>query len=85
MELIISPKVKETFKRYIREYSYTVEAGGILIGRIEDGLITIEDLTEPYEKDKCGKNSFRRAEKGHQDYMDRIWSDSGKTITYLGE
>ena len=84
-EIVFSQKVIETFKRYKREYTYRVEAGGILVGRSEGKVITVEDITEPFEDDKRGRYTFRRASKGHQEYMDEIWSSSGKTLTYLGE
>lgn len=83
--IILSAKVKDTFERYKHEYQYSVEAGGILVGKIEDNIISIIDLTEPYEDDKRSKYAFKRASKGHQEYMDELWTLSGESVTYLGE
>lgn len=84
-EIVFSPKVIETFERYKREYQYSIEAGGIIVGKTEDKRITIIDITEPYEEDKRSRYTFKRASKGHQEYMDEVWSSSGETLTYLGE
>ena len=84
-EIVFSPKVIEVFERYKREYQYQIEAGGILVGKTENKKITIIDMTEPYEEDKRSRYTFKRASKGHQEYMDAIWSNSGETLTYLGE
>ena len=73
-EIVFSPKVIEIFERYIREYQYRVEAGGILVGKAEGRKITIIDMTEPYEEDRRGRFTFKRSSKGHQEYMDELWS-----------
>lgn len=84
-EIIFSPKVIRIFERYKREYQYRVEAGGILVGKTEGRRIVISDLTEPYEEDKRSRFTFKRASKGHQEFMDELWSSSGESLTYLGE
>lgn len=84
-EIVFSPKVIEIFERYIREYQYRVEAGGILVGKAEGRKITIIDMTEPYEEDRRGRFTFKRSSKGHQEYMDELWSSCDETLTYLGE
>lgn len=83
--LVLSKKVKETFEEYKRNYSFAKEAGGILIGRIKGNCIYLDDLTEPYSDDKQTKYAFKRSSKGHQEYMDKLWLETNKEITYLGE
>lgn len=85
--VIVSPKVAKLFKKYINDYSYCIESGGILIGRIDSDSkkIYLDDITEPYVGDKRSKYRFVRLEEGHQGYMDRVWKESGKKLTYIGE
>ena len=83
----LSRKILELFEKYNKEYAYDVESGGILIGKVnqETRRIVIEDITEPYEADKRTRYNFVRSEKGHQEYMDRVWNESGHELTYIGE
>ena len=83
--IVLSKKVQETFEEYKSKYSFAKEAGGILIGRIKGNCIYLDDLTEPYSDDKQTKYAFKRSSKGHQEYMDKLWLESNKEITYLGE
>ncbi len=83
--VVLCSKVRETFDRYIRDYNFDIEAGGILIGKIVDEDIVICDITEPYEKDTRGRYIFKRSAYGHQEYMDDLWSKSDNSLTYLGE
>ena len=83
--IVLSKKVHETFNEYINMYSFAKEAGGILIGRIKENCIYIDDLTEPYPDDKQTKYAFKRSSRGHQEYMDKLWMDSNQEITYIGE
>lgn len=86
-EIILSEKVMSIFEKYKEEYSYEIETGGILIGKVEDVCkrIYVADLTEPFDGDKRTRCRYVRAEKGHQQYMDDVWERSGHTLTYLGE
>ena len=86
-EIVLTEKIMSIFEKYKAEYSYEIEAGGILIGKVEDDCkkIYVTDLTEPFDGDKRTKCRYVRAEYGHQQYMDDVWEKSGRTLTYLGE
>ena len=84
-EVILCPKVKQLLEKYVKEFDFLTEAGGILIGKTIGSLIVVEDLTEPYKKDRCEKFAFIRGTQGHQEYMDKVWNESNHSLTYLGE
>lgn len=86
-EIVVSDKIERIFNNYMESYSYEIEAGGILIGRIDYGekKIMLLDLSEPVEGDKRTRFSYKRSELGHQQFMDEMWEKSGHTVTYLGE
>lgn len=63
------------------------EAGGILIGRriLDSADLVVDVATEPFPSDQRTRYRFVRLPEGHQQVLDRLWSDSGGGVTYLGE
>lgn len=63
------------------------EAGGVLMGRFiqDSGHIAIDLISEPMIEDVRRRTFFFRAEKRHQEIVNRVWTESESTCTYLGE
>jgi integrative and conjugative element protein (TIGR02256 family) len=63
------------------------EAGGVLMGRfIHNSLdIVIDDVTVPMRGDVRGRFKFLRDRYRHQQILNQVWQDSGRTTHYLGE
>ena len=85
--IYIEGHVLKEFSSYQAQDCFEREAGGIIIGYfdVQENAIRITDITWPQEKDICGRSRFIRKEKGHQELMDEIWTQSGYTKSYLGE
>ncbi len=74
-------------QEYIQKDSYSVESGGILIGKenMSDKNLVINNLTSPMNGDKRTYNRFYRNDKRHLDYFNNLYEESDKTIRYIGE
>ena len=83
----INPGVCEKLISYMKDYHFRIEKGGIIIGVLNpaEKQIIATDLTEPQKKDKCTAFTYKRAEYGHQERMDKLWEESQYVKTYLGE
>lgn len=62
-----------------------LEAGGILLGYVERGLIQVVEATSPAEEDQRSRLGFIRSAKAAQSRIDSAWEESGGTRIYLGE
>ncbi len=84
-------KVEESvllfFSKYMEEYDFKIESGGIIVGTLNphENQVIVTDITLPYANDVRKANVFKRDSFGHQEEMDRLWHESKKTKTYLGE
>jgi len=83
----LSPNVYEKLLSYKDNYHFRIESGGIIVGVLSpaDSRIIATDVTEPQKKDKCTAFTYKRAEYGHQQLMDKLWDESQHSKTYLGE
>lgn len=85
--VLLEDSVVSLFSNYQKSYDFKLESGGIIVGiwqpLSKEYIVT--DVTEPFPKDKCAKNRFKRAEEGHQDRMDYLWKTSGLKKMYIGE
>lgn len=63
------------------------EAGGVLLGRyiVASHDIVVDKITTPQPDDERSRNRFFRARQKHQEIIDKAWSESRGTLTYLGE
>ena len=86
-KLVIEEDVINFFRDIIQTHDFSVETGGIIVGEMRplDESIVITDVSAPFEKDVRGRFHFNRKSDGHQEYMDRLWSESGLKKMYLGE
>lgn len=83
----ISAAALEVMQSFTQREPRDTEAGGVLIGRfIEGGEDVVVDLvTSPLAGDRRSRFRFHRAQRAHQEVIDREWHLSGQTRTYLGE
>lgn len=83
----ISAAALDVMQSFTQRGSRDTEAGGVLIGRfIEGGEDVVVDLvTPPLAGDRRSRFRFHRAQRAHQEVIDREWRSSGNTRTYLGE
>lgn len=79
--------VYQKWTSYIDNYNFEIESGGIIVGKLNpaEKQVIATDITEPQKEDKCTKNTYKRAECGHQEIMDNLWKESGFVKTYIGE
>lgn len=83
----LSSDVYGKLSSYRENYHFRNESGGIIVGVLKpaENMIIATDVTEPQKKDKCDTFTYKRAEYGHQDIMDKLWDESQHAKTYLGE
>jgi integrative and conjugative element protein (TIGR02256 family) len=61
------------------------EAGGILIGAYRGPHVEVLDCTTPMPLDRRLRNLFDRKDPGHREHAMRLWRESGRTVTFVGE
>ncbi len=61
------------------------EAGGILLGRYRKPHVEIVACSEPMASDIRTFAGFDRRDPGHQIQALRYWTESGSTMTFVGE
>lgn len=83
----VEESVVSFFSKYMEDYDFKIESGGIIVGILNpyENQVVVTDVTLPHAKDIRKSNVFKRASAGHQEEMDRLWNESKKTKTYLGE
>ena len=86
-KVVLSTEIKNKIISIQEEYDFKREIGGILIGKFdaESDCQIITDISFPYPSDRKGRFRFSRKSAGHQEYMDKLWEESGRTKAYLGE
>lgn len=83
--VVFTEEVIKTLDGY-KQYNHTQhEAGGILLGKIYNDLIIIDQISEPSIEDKSGRFYFIRNVKKAQHIVDRAWKESNGERIYLGE
>lgn len=63
------------------------EAGGILVGRenISNDNLIIEYFTQPLPNDYQSRTRFKRKDRGHLAFFEKLYIDSKGTFRYVGE
>lgn len=86
-KIIIDEKIIEQIKAIQLSHDYHRETGGILAGFYDTKLksFCITDMSYPFPNDKRSRFRFYRNKKGHQEFMDELWKESGYKKAYLGE
>jgi len=83
--VVITEEVIKVLYRY-KQYNHTQhEAGGILLGKVYNDLIIIDQVSEPSIEDESGRFYFIRNVKRVQNIVDCAWKESNGERIYLGE
>lgn len=75
-------KILDKYKQYNHKQH---ESGGILLGKVYNDLIIIDQISEPSREDKSGRFYFIRNVKRAQKIVERAWKESNGERIYLGE
>ncbi len=86
-KLKICENVLEMMRKYIQKGFFSVESGGILIGKenMSNENLIINNLTVPMSRDKQKHNRFFRKDKSHIKIFYTMHNESYKTLRYIGE
>jgi integrative and conjugative element protein (TIGR02256 family) len=86
-ELQLSEASTIRMKKHVQRYCWSLEAGGILLGRIlvKNEHVVVDEVTAPGRHDHRSRFRFFRAERPAQTAVNEAWTHSGGEINYLGE
>ncbi|MGG4471205.1 ribosomal-processing cysteine protease Prp [Paenibacillus alvei] len=83
--VVFTREVIKTFDKYKQYNQAQHESGGILLGKVYNDLIIIDQISEPSREDKSGRFYFIRNVKRAQRIVEQAWKDSKGERIYLGE
>lgn len=84
-KVLIRRALIETFDQAVRSCRSQKEVGGILLGSYRGPHIEVTGITVPGPADISSTSTFIRRDRSHQVAAKKAWSESGGTVTYLGE
>lgn len=76
-----------SMRRYVQRGGRSLEAGGVLLGRILIGTndVVVDEVTVPGPHDRRSRFGFVRAERPAQEAVNLAWTRSAGELNYLGE
>lgn len=79
--------ILSTLHNFIQPTFFSVESGGILIGKenFSNNNIIINALTTPMKKDKRTYNKFIRKDSKHIEIFNCMYKNSNNVLRYIGE
>lgn len=83
--VVFSKEVIDIFEKYKQYKPAQHESGGILLGKVYDEVIIIDQISEPSAEDKSGRFYFDRNVQKAQSIVERAWNESNGQRIYLGE
>lgn len=83
--VVFTSEVISLFEKYKQIEKKQHESGGILLGKIYNDLIIIDNISEPSKEDKSGRYYFYRDVKKAQKITEMAWQESNGERIYLGE
>lgn len=83
--VVFTEEVIQLFNKYKQIDKKQHESGGILLGKIYNDLIIIDQISEPSIEDKSGLFHFYRNVKKAQKITEQAWKESNGERIYLGE
>lgn len=83
--VVFTEEVIHLFEKYKQIGKKQHESGGILLGKIYNNLIIIDQISEPSKEDKSGRFHFFRNVKKAQKITEQAWIESNGERIYLGE
>jgi len=84
-DVVFTSEVISLFEKYKQIEKKQHESGGILLGKIYNDLIIIDNISEPSKEDKSGRYYFYRDVKKAQKITEKAWQDSNGERIYVGE
>ncbi len=85
IRIVLSSNVVKKLKKFEQQKNNKSESGGILLGKVFQDHILVEQLTTPNIYDKWGRYFFIRSKIPAQKVINKIWKSSFGKIIYLGE
>lgn len=83
--VVVTEEVVNTFHKYKQLRNEAHESGGILLGKVYNDLIIIDQVSEPSKEDDSGRYYFFRNVKKAQRIVEHAWKESNGERIYLGE
>lgn len=83
--VVFTSEVVSLFEKYKQIEKKQHESGGILLGKVYNDLIIIDQISEPSNEDKSGRYYFYRDVKKAQKITEKVWKESNGERIYLGE
>lgn len=83
--IVFTKEVINQLNKYKQHDLEQHEAGGILLGKIYDEAIIIDEISEPSTKDRAGRHFFERNVVRAQRIVEQTWKESNGERIYLGE
>lgn len=83
--VVFTEEVIRILDSYKQDNETKNEAGGILLGKVYNDLIIINQISEPSIEDRSGRFYFIRNVKRAQNIVNRTWKESNGERIYLGE
>ena len=82
-----SPLVVATLRSMRQVDEASLEAGGVLLGRLIEGSldVVVDEITTPGPADERSRYAFKRSRKSAQPRVTQAWSESAGTRIYLGD
>lgn len=83
--IVLQNAVFNRISEYRQVRSGDREAGGLLLGYRRGRHFEVADATTPLRRDRRKRTFFDRCDPGHERYALKRWSDTARTMDYLGE
>lgn len=83
--VVFTNEVINTLNEYKQYKKDQNESGGILLGKIYDKVIIIDQISTPSKDDESGRYHFSRNVQKAQKIIERSWEESNGCRIYLGE
>ena len=83
--VIIPWSILDRLNKFRQCGNHEKESGGIFLGNRRGENLELVEATVPKSGDKNGRYFFHRLSTAHQKTADKLWVDSGFTVTYVGE
>lgn len=82
---MFTKEVTNIFEKYKQVKFTQHESGGILLGKVYDEVIVVDQVSEPSPDDQSGRFYFDRNILKAQHIVKKVWEESNGERIYLGE
>jgi integrative and conjugative element protein (TIGR02256 family) len=85
IDVLLPEDVVQSIRMYLAQNRTGNEHGGILLGMRKRSSVQVVSATFPQKWDHATPSLFKRSARGHADIAVREWTDSGRTMDWVGE